>query len=60
MRKPLLNQRAKTFDIINKSNTKKRRNTGVLTKSIDNYKNNVFNKFENIINFLKIKFLNIF
>ena len=51
MRKPILNQRANTIDIINKSNTKKSRNTKVLTKSIDNYKNNLFNKFENIINF---------
>ena len=51
MRKPILNQRANTIDIINKSNTKKSRNINILTKSIDNYKNNVFNKFENIINF---------
>ena len=51
MRKPILNQRANTIDIINKSNTKKSRNINILTKSIDNYKNNVFNKFENLINF---------
>ena len=51
MRKPIIDQRANTINIIHKCNDKKSRNNNILTKSVDNYKNNVFNKFDNLINY---------
>ena len=53
-RKPILEQRANTINFIERNNGKKDNNKKSLTKSIDMkgmYNNNVFNKFENLINF---------
>ena len=56
MRKPILNQRANTIDIIEKNNNKNPKNKIMLTKSIDSknhYKNNIYNNFDNLIEFRK-------
>ena len=54
-RKPILEQRANTINFIERNNDKKDMDKKALTKSIDvkgiNNSNNVFNKFENLINF---------
>ena len=55
-RKPILEQRANTINFIERNNEKKDMDKNALTKSIDikgisNNNNNVFNKFENLINF---------
>ena len=52
MRKPILEQRANTIDIIHRNNGKNGKNGNTLTKSIDISKNNnVFNRYENLINY---------
>ena len=51
-RKPILEQRANTIDIIHRNNGKNGKNGNTLTKSIDISKNNnVFNRYENLINY---------
>ena len=49
-RKPILDQRANTINIINRKDEKNMRNENKLAKSIDNNMG-VFNKFENLIDY---------
>ena len=49
-RKPILEQRSNTIDTIHKNSTRNGKNN-FLTKTIDNYKNNVYNKFDNLVNY---------
>ena len=52
-RKPILEQRAKTIDIIHKSSSRNKNENKInpLIKSNEFYKNNVYNKFENLVNY---------
>ena len=50
-RKPILEQRCNTIDTIHKNNTRNGKNNNFLTKTIDNYKNNIYNKFDNLVNY---------
>ena len=50
-RKPILDQRANTINIIHRNNGKNVENKNVLFKNIDNNRNKVFNKFENLIDY---------
>jgi hypothetical protein len=52
-RKPILEQRAKTIDIIHKASSRNKNENKInpLIKSNEFYKNNVYNKFENLVNY---------